>query len=66
MEGIGTQSVGPTSAAAAVTATTTTATTGATAEVFPGKSLAISRVFLINDVERRQADVVISGFTGSG
>jgi hypothetical protein len=57
MEGIGTQSVGPTSAAAAVTATTTTATTGATAGVFLGKSLAISRVFPINDVERRQADV---------
>jgi hypothetical protein len=31
--------------------------TAATAGVFPGKSLAVSRVFLINDVERRQADV---------
>ena len=31
--------------------------TAATAGVFPGKSLALSRVFLIQDVERRQADV---------
>ena len=38
------------SAAAALRATT------ATAGAFPGKSLALSRVFLINDVER-QADV---------
>jgi hypothetical protein len=33
-----------------------TATTTA-AGVFPGKSLAVSRVFLFKDVERRQADV---------
>jgi hypothetical protein len=39
------------SAAAALRAT------AATAGVFPGKSLALSRVFLIQDVERRQADV---------
>ena len=31
--------------------------TAATAGVFPGKSLAVSRVFLVQDVERRQADV---------